>query len=124
MACPRFFPWFDHNSKISVLPAPVGAWTTTSCPSRNALTACCCHRSGTLTWLREGSSANGDAKVDTKRRGSNDSCGDFYQALAPASGRKSLKCPEHTRSEPLGNQISTLAFSLLAFPLGDMGFDL
>src|ERR1019366_4911552 len=65
MACPRFLPWFDQSSKISVLPAPVGAWTTTSLPSRRALTACCCQRSGTATWLRAGSSASGEEKVDT-----------------------------------------------------------
>src|SRR5579872_3750460 len=71
MACPRFLPWLDHNSKISVLPAPVGACTTTSWPSRNAATACCCHRSGTLTWLSTGSSANCEAKEDTKTEGLN-----------------------------------------------------
>ena len=32
MAWPRGLPWFDHDSKISVLPAPVGACTTTSLP--------------------------------------------------------------------------------------------
>ena len=45
----RALPSCDHNSKISVLPEPVGACTTTSLPSRKAVTACCCHRSGTVT---------------------------------------------------------------------------
>src|SRR6516162_799566 len=31
-----------------VLPAPVGAWTTTSFPSRSRLTASCCHLSGMI----------------------------------------------------------------------------
>ena len=32
---------------MKVLPEPVGAWTTTSFPSRRARTASCCQRSGT-----------------------------------------------------------------------------
>src|SRR5882762_5114187 len=52
MAWPRFFPPFDQSSKISVLPDPVGAWTTTSLPDRSPATASCCQRSGTVTWLR------------------------------------------------------------------------
>src|SRR5439155_24226427 len=50
------------NSKINVLPAPVGAWTTTSMPSRKAERACCCHRSGTVTRLSAGISARAEEK--------------------------------------------------------------
>ena len=41
------------------LAEPVGAWTTTSLPSRKAVTACCCHRSGTVTWFSTGKSRRG-----------------------------------------------------------------
>jgi hypothetical protein len=38
-----------------VFPAPVGALTTTSVPSRSRVTAWCCQGSGSLRVLREGS---------------------------------------------------------------------
>ena len=58
----------DQSSNISVLPAPVGAWTTTSSPARNAATACCCQRSGTATWLSAGWEASWSANIDTESR--------------------------------------------------------
>src|SRR6202043_3866640 len=45
-ACPRRVSWI--GSKMYVLPAPVGAWTTTSFPSRSRFTASCCHLSGMI----------------------------------------------------------------------------
>jgi hypothetical protein len=47
------FPWLDQASKMSVLPAPVGAWTMTSLPSRRAPMACCCQTSGMMTWFSD-----------------------------------------------------------------------
>ena len=43
------FALIGPEPKMSVLPAPVGAWTTTSQPCRSAVTACCCQRSGMVT---------------------------------------------------------------------------
>src|SRR5436190_20452736 len=65
MACPRFFPALDQSSKMSVLPAPVGACTTTSLPSRKNVTACCCQRSGMATWFSPGAFSNCSASVRT-----------------------------------------------------------
>src|SRR5216683_8453458 len=64
MAWPRFLPAFDQSSKIKVLPAPVGACTTTSLPARKAATASCCHKSGSVTWFNAGRSANCCANTD------------------------------------------------------------
>src|SRR6516225_6574258 len=93
---------------MRVLPAPVGAWTTTSFPSRSAATACCCQRSGTLTWLSAGSSANGEAGIDTNAKCSK-LVGSTVYGDAPLDGSlpPALKIADFWRCETTKNPETT-----------------
>ena len=64
-ALPLGLPMLAQSSKINVLPAPVGACTTTSFPACKALTASCCQRSGTVT---ESSTVKASAEVRHARK--------------------------------------------------------